>query len=309
MFRLFITCALSCVTTIVASANAEPATLVYSVRPGDSLGRIARKHDVSIDAICRAGARDRTQKIYPGDKLIIPARGSAPARGAERADVRLLVNADAVLSAHADALARGDEPQRAQLLRAKPPPSSSPSSSLRLDASLWRRYVRAPRQRGLVSLRGHGRNFIGIAKMSEQHVSDETRRAFGHVLFNHRNGEEAEIAGRLVRLLVQVSDTFGGRPINVVSGYRDTSFAMESRHLHGAACDFSIEGVPNLALFAVLSSLAHVGVGYYPNSSFVHLDVRATKATWVDLAGPGEPPRYVDAKRYFTTSSVALGDQ
>jgi len=141
--------------------------------------------------------------------------------------------------------------------------------------------------------------------MSESHVSEETRRAFRHVLFDHRNGEEAEIAGRLVRLLVQVSETFGGRPINVVSGYRRTSFAMESRHLHGAACDLWIEGVPNLALFAFLSSLAHVGVGYYPNSSFVHLDVRGTKAIWVDLAGPGEAPHYVDPNEFFATASVA----
>lgn len=90
--------------------------------------------------------------------------------------------------------------------------------------------------------------------------------------------------------------TAPGKPaeLNIVSGYRDTSFALESRHPGGAACDFSIVGVPNLALFAYLSSLPHVGVGYYPNSTFVHLDVRPKKSVWVDLAGPGEPPRYVD---------------
>jgi uncharacterized protein YcbK (DUF882 family) len=185
---------------------------------------------------------------------------------------------------------------------------ASRRSRLQLDATMWRRYVSAPRQHGFVSVSGHGRNFNGIAKMSEGHFLEETRRAFSHVLFNHRNGEEAEISGRLVRLLVQVSDTFGGRPINVVSGYRQTSSAMESRHLHGAACDFSIAGVPNLALFAFLSSLAHVGVGYYPNSSFVHLDVRAAKAVWVDLAGPGEPPRYVEPMEYFATSFVVRRD-
>jgi hypothetical protein len=33
-------------------------------------------------------------------------------------------------------------------------------------------------------------------------------------------------------------------------------------------------------------------VGYYPNSTFVHLDVRDTPATWIDYSKPGEPPRY-----------------
>jgi len=40
-----------------------------------------------------------------------------------------------------------------------------------------------------------------------------------------------------------------------------------------------------------------VGCGYYPNGSFVHVDVRpyATgRVVWVDASRPGEPSRYVD---------------
>ena len=32
--------------------------------------------------------------------------------------------------------------------------------------------------------------------------------------------------------------------------------------------------------------------GYYPNSTFVHLDVRDTPGFWIDYSRPGEPPRY-----------------
>jgi hypothetical protein len=39
-------------------------------------------------------------------------------------------------------------------------------------------------------------------------------------------------------------------------------------------------------------TLRNAGCGYYPNSTFVHMDVRDTKAFWVDLSRPGEPPRY-----------------
>jgi hypothetical protein len=42
-----------------------------------------------------------------------------------------------------------------------------------------------------------------------------------------------------------------------------------------------------------LRTQARVGVGYYPNSSFVHLDVRKQSAYWVDHAGPGQPPSYL----------------
>lgn len=51
-------------------------------------------------------------------------------------------------------------------------------------------------------------------------------------------------------------------------------------------------GVPNAALRDFLRTFDDVGVGFYPNSTFVHLDARDYDAYWVDYAGPGEPPRY-----------------
>jgi hypothetical protein len=47
-------------------------------------------------------------------------------------------------------------------------------------------------------------------------------------------------------------------------------------------------------LFA--KTLGDTGCGFYPNSSFVHIDVRdagAGHVTWIDASGPGETPRYV----------------
>jgi hypothetical protein len=41
-----------------------------------------------------------------------------------------------------------------------------------------------------------------------------------------------------------------------------------------------------------LQELSETGVGYYPNSTFVHVDVRPDAAYWVDRSGPGEPPDY-----------------
>jgi hypothetical protein len=49
--------------------------------------------------------------------------------------------------------------------------------------------------------------------------------------------------------------------------------------------------VPNAVVRQYLLLLADVGVGYYPNSSFLHLDVRSCPMQWTDYAGPGEAPR------------------
>ena len=79
-----------------------------------------------------------------------------------------------------------------------------------------------------------------------------------------------------------------------MSGYRTSSeHAARSNHTRGRALDFRITGVPNRVLYEALRrSFAGVGVGYYPNSTFVHLDVRESDATWIDYAGPNDPACY-----------------
>ena len=107
-----------------------------------------------------------------------------------------------------------------------------------------------------------------------------------------RSGKKHNIDLRLLRLLADVSDTFGGRTIKVVSGYRLGNTSATSRHRHGRAIDFVVLGVPNTALRDYLKTLRNVGVGYYPNSSFVHLDTRKQWTYWIDYSGPGQRPRY-----------------
>jgi hypothetical protein len=108
------------------------------------------------------------------------------------------------------------------------------------------------------------------------------------------------IDGRLVERLQDVIDHFA-RPgvtakVTVVSGYRPA--ATGSFHATGRALDFRIDGVKNEELAAFCKTLPDTGCGYYPNSSFVHLDVRndgSGKVAWIDSSGPGESPTYVAA--------------
>jgi hypothetical protein len=94
----------------------------------------------------------------------------------------------------------------------------------------------------------------------------------------------------------------------VVSGFRRESYAISSRHRRSQALDFSIPGVPNEVLRDFLLSIGTVGVGYYPHSSFVHLDVRGELVYWVDYSGPGEQPRYSIRRPHATEAEDAADD-
>src|SRR3954470_19338956 len=118
------------------------------------------------------------------------------------------------------------------------------------------------------------------------------QRRFDHFLRCHHTNVQHAMNPRLVRLLYQVGKHYPGRRVEVVSGYRHPSIAKNPRspHMQGLACDFRIAGVRNQDLRDYLRrGYEKVGVGYYPNSSFVHLDVRKDRsAFWIDYSGPGE---------------------
>lgn len=112
--------------------------------------------------------------------------------------------------------------------------------------------------------------------------------------------------GLLVRLQT-LAEAFDGKPLSIVSGYRPRA-RRGSRHRHGRALDVAVEGVARreVALFA--RSLPNTGVGYYPNSSFTHIDVREESYHWVDLSGPGERPRYVAWAEAFGDEAPPEGE-
>ena len=128
----------------------------------------------------------------------------------------------------------------------------------------------------------------------KQHLVPATLPQFARFL-RAKSGADHPIDARLVTLLATVSDHFGGREMTVVSGFRPYSPGQHSRHSNhneGRAIDFSIKGIANEAVRDFCRTFRNVGVGYYPNSLFVHLDVREGNSYWVDYAAPGQAPRY-----------------
>jgi uncharacterized protein YcbK (DUF882 family) len=114
----------------------------------------------------------------------------------------------------------------------------------------------------------------------------------------HHTNARGRMNPRLVRLLFEAGRHWPGRRVEVVSGFRHPTVARNphSPHMKGLACDFRVAGVKNVELRDYLRrAFPSIGVGYYPNSSFVHLDVRrGESAFWIDYSGPGENPLYSD---------------
>lgn len=132
----------------------------------------------------------------------------------------------------------------------------------------------------------------------------------------HHTGRRHYMSPRLAAVLYKIAKHFDFRPITVVSGYRAPKVARKkgnprSPHKRGLACDIFIDGVPRTELRDYVRTLDNVGVGYYPNSGHVHVDVRRGKAFWIDESGPDERARYVkgDKDAYLQAEAAALNGE
>jgi uncharacterized protein YcbK (DUF882 family) len=105
------------------------------------------------------------------------------------------------------------------------------------------------------------------------------------VLRDWRSGEEHFMDPRLFDLMHSLRQKLDVRgPFQIVSGYRSAKTnAMMHRHSHGVAehsqhilgkaVDIGFQGVELAHLHRAALSLRAGGVGYYPSSGFVHVDV------------------------------------
>jgi uncharacterized protein YcbK (DUF882 family) len=108
---------------------------------------------------------------------------------------------------------------------------------------------------------------------------------------DHRTGTAHRIDPRLLDLLAALRARLGtAEPFEVISGYRSpasnawlraatTGVARDSLHVRGMAIDVRVPGRPLADVRAAGLALGGGGVGYYPGSGFVHLDVGRVR-TW-----------------------------
>jgi uncharacterized protein YcbK (DUF882 family) len=120
-----------------------------------------------------------------------------------------------------------------------------------------------------------------------------------HVLRCRRTDAEKAMDPQLLTLLSHVYDHFGGKPLEIVSGYRNQR-KQTSNHFKGRATDIRIAGVTpkKIEAFAETLDRGGMGIGIYPRSQFVHIDVRSPPSyRWIDYSPPNSnaaekrPPR------------------
>jgi uncharacterized protein YcbK (DUF882 family) len=116
------------------------------------------------------------------------------------------------------------------------------------------------------------------------YLADALKRV-NHILRDHYSGEVHAIHPGLLDLLHEVQRQTGScAPYQVISGYRSPQtnewlraqghgVSSRSMHLQGKAIDIRLEDLPSRALRQVALRLRRGGVGFYPRSDFVHLDV------------------------------------
>jgi uncharacterized protein YcbK (DUF882 family) len=106
-----------------------------------------------------------------------------------------------------------------------------------------------------------------------------------YVLRDHRTGEIKSIDKRLLDLLYVIGKRIGTQnPFKIISGYRSPStnallckrsngVAKGSLHQKGKAVDIRVPGCQLSSLRDTATALKGGGVGFYPKSNFVHVDV------------------------------------
>jgi len=61
----------------------EGQAFIYTVREGDTLWDISRSAGIAVESLCRWNGIQNASRIYPGDKLKIPADDTSTPSGTE----------------------------------------------------------------------------------------------------------------------------------------------------------------------------------------------------------------------------------
>lgn len=152
-----------------------------------------------------------------------------------------------------------------------------------LGASAAQASAAAPRSLSLLNL--HTGERLAATYYEGGRYLPDALAALDRVLRDHRTGEVHPMSPGLLDLVAGLSGELGASAaVQVISGYRSpaTNAALHARsngvatkslHMQGLAMDIRISGVPLASLRDAALALGRGGVGYYPDSDFVHVDV------------------------------------
>lgn len=208
----------------------------------------------------------------------------------------------AALLAASAPLARADDTatKKSQYLAAKAAATTDAAASAAWQAALRERIGKEPEK--VVNIfntwthetvaveAGDARASVGSVRQALREARDSVNRIANQHLRCHFTNEPGAMDPRLFKVLVGAARHFGVERVEIISGFRASKYnlnlrkkgrqvARNSQHTKGNAVDFRLVGVNTRRLRDFARALRLGGVGYYPRSGFVHVDVGPVR-TW-----------------------------
>jgi len=143
----------------------------------------------------------------------------------------------------------------------------------------------APYKRALAFRNLRTGDALDLVYWAEGRYLPEAMQRIAHVMRDGRTDEAHVIDHRLIDLMARLRATLGSNePLQIICGYRSPEtnemlrettegVAANSLHMVGEAVDLRVHGRALSAVRRAALSLKSGGVGYYPRSNFVHIDV------------------------------------
>lgn len=131
---------------------------------------------------------------------------------------------------------------------------------------------------------GHtGERFDDVYRVGDRYLPEACKR-LNYFMRDFRTREAFPMDPHVIDIISIIQSKIHHRdPIKILSGYRSpktnamlrrssTGVAKNSYHMHGQAIDICLPGYSTRKLNEIARSLKAGGVGYYPESGFVHVD-------------------------------------
>ncbi len=133
--------------------------------------------------------------------------------------------------------------------------------------------------------------YLNITYFKNGTYCTDAHEKINALMADKRSGETTIMELSLIDTLHKIHSLSGSKePIEIICGYRSpktnenlreqkNGVAKHSYHSLGQAADICIKDIPLQTLHNIATSLNLGGVGFYPNSGFVHIDVGPAR-TW-----------------------------
>jgi len=132
-----------------------------------------------------------------------------------------------------------------------------------------------------------GDRITNAAYKIDGELSRDAYKQLNHVARDWRRNEIKDLNPKLYDFLHMIQEELGEEvTFDVISGYRspktnaqlrgkrkNSGVAKKSKHMVGDAIDIRVPGVKLSKLRDIAWKLQRGGVGYYPSSNFIHIDV------------------------------------